>query len=41
MVRKIEEAYEKANADNFYSWYQSTKELDNLVSCMPDMAWVQ
>lgn len=41
MAKKINETYEKANADNFYSFCQSTKDLEKLVSCMPDIAWVQ
>lgn len=41
MVKKIEETYEKANADHFYSWYKSTQDFEKLISCMPDMAWIQ
>lgn len=41
MVKKIEETYEKANADHFYSWYQSTQDFEKLINCMPDMAWIQ
>lgn len=41
MAKKINETYEKANADNCYSFFQSTKDLEKLVSCMPDIAWVQ
>jgi len=41
MVKQINEVYEKANADRFYSWYDSTKELDRLLECLPDMAWIQ
>lgn len=41
MVRKIEDAYEKADAHHFYSWHQETRDFERLLSCMPDMAWVQ
>lgn len=41
MVKQIEEVYDKANEDNFYSWYQSTKDLERLINCMPQEAWLQ
>lgn len=41
MVKQIEEVYAKANEDNFYSWYQSTKDLERLINCMPQEAWLQ
>lgn len=40
-VKQIEEVYAKANKDNFYSWYQSTKDLERLINCMPQEAWLQ
>lgn len=42
IVKRIEELYEKANADGFYSWGGSSmKEFDRLVSNMPQEAWIQ
>lgn len=41
LVKRLEEVYEKANEDGFYSWYESTKELDRLTRNMPDMVWIQ
>lgn len=41
MVKQIETVYAKANEDNFYSWYQSTKDLERLINCMPQEAWLQ
>lgn len=41
MVKRIEELYEKANADDFYNWNDSLKEFDRLVNCMPQEAWIQ
>lgn len=41
IIRKIEETYEKADANNFYSWCQGTKDFESLIRCLPDMAWVQ
>ena len=42
MVKRIEELYAKANADDFYSWDgNSMKEFERLVSNMPQEAWIQ
>ena len=41
MVKQIEQLYEAANKDNFYSWYGSMKEFDRLIDCMPQEAWIQ
>ena len=41
MVKQIEELYEKANEDDFYSGYPPTKELERVVRCMPQEAWIQ
>lgn len=41
MVKRIEELYTKADADNFYSWKDRMKEFDHLVECMPQEAWIQ
>lgn len=41
VVKQIEEAYNKAELDNFYSWEESTREFDRLINCMPDMTWIQ
>lgn len=44
LVKQINEAYEKANkaSDGFkYDWGQEIREYDRLLSCMPDMAWIQ
>ena len=41
LVQQIEEAYERANDDSFYSWYKSTKTLNRLISNMPSEAWLQ
>ena len=41
MVKRIEELYAKANADDFYNWNDSLKEFDRLVNCMPQEAWIQ
>lgn len=41
LVQQIEEAYERANDDRFYSWYKSTKTLNRLISNMPSEAWLQ
>lgn len=41
VVKQIEEAYNKAELDNFYRWKESTIEFDILINCMPDMAWIQ
>lgn len=41
MVKQIEETYEKANEDRFYSWKQSTQDLLRLIENMPQEAWIQ
>ena len=41
MVKQIEEAYEKANQYDFYDYNQATKDLDNLIDCMPQEVWLQ
>lgn len=41
IVWKIEDAYEKADANNFYPWCQGTKDFESLVNCLPDIAWLQ
>lgn len=41
MVKQIEDIYEKADADNFCEWKQSTQDLERLVTMMPAEAWVQ
>ena len=41
VVKQIEEIYEKANEDRFYSWKQSTKDLERLIENMPQEAWIQ
>lgn len=41
MVKQIEELYEKANIDEFYDWYPSTKDFCRMVDCMPQEAWIQ
>lgn len=40
MVRQIEEKYEAAEKDKFYPWHESTKQLDNLLECFPQEAWI-
>lgn len=41
MVKQIEEKYEAAEKEGFYSWYKSTKEFDVLLENMPQIAWLQ
>lgn len=41
MARQIEELYERAEADRFYEWKESTKALDRLLNDMPQEAWLQ
>lgn len=41
MVKRIEELYEKANEDGFYNWYDSIKEFDHLLECIPQEIWIQ
>lgn len=40
MVKQIEQKYEAAEKDHFYRWYESTKEFDNLLDEMPQVAWL-
>lgn len=40
-VRKIEEAYEKANEDKFREWEKSTRDLERLANSMPEEVWLQ
>lgn len=39
LITDINEAYEKANADDFYG--DSTKRLDMLISSLPDRNWLE
>lgn len=39
-IRKIEDAYTRANKDNFIDYYESTRELDRLANNMPSLVWV-
>lgn len=44
MVKRIEELYEKAEADSSgfkYNWHDSVTELDKVVNAMPAETWVQ
>lgn len=42
MVKQIEEAYEKADRDDFSGEYGPwAKEFDRLINCMPQEAWIQ
>ncbi|MDE7313568.1 MAG: hypothetical protein K2N87_18425 [Eubacterium sp.] len=44
MVKKIDEMYEKADKESFGFRYQFTKEvqeLDRILECMPQEAWIQ
>lgn len=41
LVKKIDDAYEKANNDRFYSWKSSTREFEDLLSHMPEAVWLQ
>lgn len=41
IVKQIEEKYEEANREEFDGWYPATRELDRLVTCIPDEAWIQ
>lgn len=41
LVKQIEETYERAAADGFYSWYGSTRDFDRLLENLPPEAWVQ
>lgn len=41
VVKQINKNYEKANADNFYDWYPSVKDFNNLISQIPQEVWLQ
>ena len=41
MVKRIEDLYEKADIDGFYSWNGNMKEFNRLVDSMPQEAWIQ
>lgn len=41
VIKQIEELYEKANANDFYSWYPETREFDKLISQIPQETWLQ
>lgn len=42
VVSEINEAYERAEADGFSRWSgEAAIKFDELVNCMPDMAWIQ
>lgn len=40
VIRKIEEAYEKANSEEFDKYSKETKEFDKLVSQLPEKVWI-
>lgn len=40
IIKRIEEVYERANADDFYG-YDSIQELERLTACLPAEAWLQ
>lgn len=41
MVKQINELYEKAAADGFYSWNESTRDFDRVLENMPQRAWLE
>lgn len=41
VVKEIEEVYKQADAEHFDEWYASTKRLDQLLSMLPDRAWLE
>ena len=41
MVRKIDEIYSKAEEEDFRSWCQNTRELNEILNALPAEAWVQ
>lgn len=40
-IKDIEEAYEKANEDNFRSWDDSTREFEKLCAALPERVWIE
>ena len=40
VIRKIEEAYEKVNSEEFDKYSKETKEFDKLVSQLPEKVWI-
>jgi hypothetical protein len=41
MVKQINELYEKAAADGFYSWNESARDFDRVLENMPQRAWLE
>lgn len=40
-IKAIEEAYERAAEDEFYSWKDGTKRFDRLLAALPDRTWIE
>lgn len=40
-IREIGAAYEAAEADGFYSWYDSCKKFDRLLDSLPARVWLE
>lgn len=40
-IKEIDAAYEAADADGFYSWYDSVKKFDRLLDSLPARAWLE
>ena len=40
-IKEISKAYEAAEMNHFYPWYEETKHFDRLLSCLPQRAWVE
>lgn len=41
MVKQIDELYEAAAADNFYTWTDSAKKFDQMLNNLPQRAWLE
>lgn len=40
-IKEINAAYEAADADGFYGWYESCKKFDRLLNSLPARAWLE
>lgn len=41
MVKQIEETYEKASEEGFYTWKPATRDFIRFTDCLPQEAWIQ
>lgn len=40
-IKEIEKAYNEADAAGWYSWKDAVERFEQLLSCLPDRAWVK